>query len=68
MKSFWKFIWDLSEFTGIGLGRFAPFVLGKMTGSKPARINRRIRPNWPAIGVLVYFLSLSALCAFLLNS
>jgi len=30
----WKFIWNISEFTGIGLGRFAPFVFGKMMGYK----------------------------------
>lgn len=30
--------WNLSEYTGIGLGRFAPFVFGKMIGRKGKRI------------------------------
>jgi len=34
MSKFWRTIWELSEFTGIGLGRFAPFVLGKMINRK----------------------------------
>ena len=28
-------LWNLSEWSGIGLGRFAPAVLGYMIGSKP---------------------------------
>jgi hypothetical protein len=39
MKWFWKTIWELSEFYGIGLGRFAPFVFGKMIGRKGKKIN-----------------------------
>jgi hypothetical protein len=27
-------IWDLSEYTGIGLGKFAPFVFSMMIGRK----------------------------------
>lgn len=34
MKRLWKFIWELSENTGIGLGRFAPFVFGKLINVK----------------------------------
>lgn len=30
-------LWNLSEWSGIGLGRFAPFVFGLMVGSKPVR-------------------------------
>jgi hypothetical protein len=30
----WRIIWNLSEFFGIELGRFAPFVLEKMIGIK----------------------------------
>ena len=30
-------LWNLSEWSGIGLGRFAPFVFGLMIGSKPLR-------------------------------
>ena len=32
-------IWDLSEFTGIGLGRFAPYVFEKIIGIKCERID-----------------------------
>jgi hypothetical protein len=38
MKWFWKGIWNFSEITGIGLGRFAPYIFGKMIGSKGVRI------------------------------
>ncbi len=38
MKRFWRFVWDVSEFAGIGLGRFAPFVFGRMIGRKGARV------------------------------
>jgi hypothetical protein len=34
----WRLIWLASEFTGIGLGRFAPFVFGKMIGREGKRI------------------------------
>lgn len=34
----WGLIWRLSEFCGIGLGRFAPFVFERMIGSKGHRI------------------------------
>ncbi len=37
--SIWKVIWDLSEFTGLGLGRLAPFVFSKMLGIKGHKIN-----------------------------
>ena len=37
MKNFWRFVWNLSEWTGIGLGRFAPFVFGKMIGREGHR-------------------------------
>lgn len=32
MKRFFTFIWNLSEKSGIGLGRFAPFVFESMCG------------------------------------
>jgi hypothetical protein len=38
MRRFWTFVWELSENSGIGLGRFAPFVFGKMIGAKGKRI------------------------------
>ena len=34
MKKLYTAIWNISEFTGIPLGRFAPFVFGKMIGVK----------------------------------
>lgn len=37
-KLIYKMIWNMSEFTGIGLGRFAPTVFGGMLGSKPSKI------------------------------
>lgn len=35
----WSFIWDLSELTGIGLGKFAPFIFGKRNGNTGEKIN-----------------------------
>lgn len=35
IKCIARLIWDLSEFTGIGLGRFAPYIFGAMIGRKP---------------------------------
>ena len=29
----WYTVWNISEFTGIGLGRFAPWVFHQMIGS-----------------------------------
>ena len=31
-QRFWHFVWDLSEFTGIPLGRFAPAVFHRAFG------------------------------------
>lgn len=28
----WSWIWDISEIIGISLGRFAPYVFGKLIG------------------------------------
>lgn len=36
-----EFIWTLSEFTGIGLGRYAPIVFGWMIGRKGKKINNK---------------------------
>jgi|GEM_PF-4150969 len=33
MKAFYRFIWNVSDFLHIPLGRFAPFVFGKMIGA-----------------------------------
>lgn len=38
MKTIYKFMWDLSEYTGISLGVFAPYVLDKILGTKPIKI------------------------------
>ena len=37
---FYRAVWDISEFTGIGLGRFAPYVFGMMIGRNVKKINR----------------------------
>ena len=31
-------VWNLSEFTGIGLGKYAPIIFGAMIGKKGKRI------------------------------
>jgi len=40
-KIFYRFVWDLSEVTGIGLGRFAPYVFGMMVGVEGKKNERR---------------------------
>lgn len=37
MNKFWLFIWNTAEAFHIDLGRFAPFVFGKMMGAKSWR-------------------------------
>ena len=32
-------IWNLSEWSGIGLGKYAPYVFGKMIGSKGSEVD-----------------------------
>lgn len=39
MRLFWILIWNISEFTGIGLGKFAPFVFQKMIGARGMEID-----------------------------
>lgn len=34
MNRVWGFIWYLSEMSGIGLGKYAPYVFGKMINRK----------------------------------
>ncbi len=34
----WRAIWEFTEFWNIPLGRFAPYVFGKMIGVKGERI------------------------------
>ena len=41
-KWIYKQIWNLSEWSGIGLGKYAPMVFGKMIGSKGKRIRKEI--------------------------
>jgi hypothetical protein len=36
-QEIWSIVWNLSEWLGIPLGKFAPFVFGKMIGSKPVK-------------------------------
>ena len=38
MDKFWANVWDFCEFWGISLGKFAPFVFGKMMGSEGLRV------------------------------
>jgi hypothetical protein len=38
MKFIASILWNLSEWTGIGLGRFPPYVFGKMLGCEYRRI------------------------------
>jgi hypothetical protein len=38
-KWIYKRIWNLSEWSGIGLGRFAPYVFGKMIGAKGSNVD-----------------------------
>jgi hypothetical protein len=38
-KWFWTQIWNLSEFTNISLGKYAPFVFGKMIGAKGVEVD-----------------------------
>ncbi|MBK5145103.1 hypothetical protein I2494_15545 [Budviciaceae bacterium BWR-B9] len=35
---FWLQVWELSEWTGIGLGRFAPWVFSQMIGVRGVKI------------------------------
>lgn len=37
MRRICSLIWNLSEWTGIGLGRFAPWVFGGLVGARPRR-------------------------------
>lgn len=38
MRRMYGFIWRLSEFTGIGLGGFAPYVFGKTISRNGERL------------------------------
>lgn len=38
-KWFYTKLWKLSEYTGIGLGKYAPFVFGKMFGAKGVEVD-----------------------------
>jgi hypothetical protein len=37
-KFFFTQLWNLSEWSGVGLGRFAPFVFEKMLGIKGQKV------------------------------
>lgn len=37
-RDLWQLVWLASEFTGIGLGQFAPWVFEQMIGRKGERI------------------------------
>lgn len=34
----WRLIWNFSEWSGISLGRFGPFVFERMIGAKGEKI------------------------------
>jgi len=34
-----KQIWNFSEWSGIGLGKYAPIIFGAMIGSKPIEVD-----------------------------
>lgn len=38
MQKIARMIWSFSEWSGIGLGRFAPWVFGTMLGCRSKRI------------------------------
>ena len=38
--SFWRWIWLFSEWSGIGLGWFAPFVFERMIGQKGRKVKQ----------------------------
>lgn len=39
-RGFWRFVWNLSEWAGIGLGRLAPWVFNQvMEKHNPKRVN-----------------------------
>lgn len=37
MTWFWRAVWNTSEACGWPLGRFAPFVVGRMLGARRAK-------------------------------
>lgn len=39
--TFWRFVWDTSEFTEIPIGRHAPWVLGKALGMENKRLKTK---------------------------
>jgi len=48
MRTFFRIIWQLAETLHIPLGRFAPYVFGKMIGSKPVEIDDLGNPLSPS--------------------
>jgi len=43
----WQSVWNLTDFLGIGLGRFAPWVFAQMTGATHWRkSNKPIQPTY----------------------
>ena len=38
-RAFWTVVWEASELCHIGLGRFAPFVFGRMIGVRGKRVD-----------------------------
>jgi len=63
MKTVYKIIWNISEYTGIGLGRYAPFVFERMTGIKgvnpsvEGKIYDELKPKYGSIRRKKIFMS-----------
>ncbi len=38
-QKLWAAVWNFSEWSGVGLRRFAPFVFGKMIGRKGHKVD-----------------------------
>jgi len=40
-QELWSVVWNLAEYTGTGLGRFAPWVFGQMMGCKAEKKDKK---------------------------
>lgn len=54
----WSTVWNISERTGIGLGKFAPWVFHQMIGcdTKVNRVDERIKTKPAKCGPFIYTL------------
>ena len=42
---FWSIVWNVSELTGIGLGKYAPWIFSQMINSKRTKANIKRNRN-----------------------